>query len=212
MKLKVNQKEYWNNFYNNFKIKKPSNFARFFLKKIRRKSSIIADIGSGNGRDSFYFIKKKYTTISIDSCKKTIVENQKSNIGNFYLIDFCSKKIKNNIFLKRKKVHYIYARFFIHTINDYDEKIFFKNAIWFLKKKGQIFLEFRSTKDPLMNKGKKIGIYERLTSHYRRFINVDHFIKRARDNKLKIIYIKESNRFAVFKKDKPHICRIILSK
>ena len=36
-----------------------------------------------------------------------------------------------------------------------------------------IFLEFRTSLDPLAKKGKKISQYERIFGHYRRFINVD---------------------------------------
>ena len=75
-----------------------------------------------------------------------------------------------------------------------------------------IFLEFRTTKDPLFNKGKKISKYERITSHYRRFIDVKEFLTRVVKYNFKISYIKQSFSFAVFKNDKPHICRLILQK
>ena len=61
-----------------------------------------------------------------------------------------------------------------------------------------------------MLEGKYISKYERYTDHYRRFINVDSFIKRMKKKKIDILFLKTSNKFAVFKKDKPHICRVIL--
>ena len=45
------------------------------------------------------------------------------------------------------------------------------------KKESKIYLEFRTDKDPLIKKGKKISKYERYTDHYRRFINIDTFKK-----------------------------------
>ena len=52
---------YWNNYYGNVKILKESSFARFIMKFIgkNRKEKKIIDIGCGNGRDSFYFYRKK---------------------------------------------------------------------------------------------------------------------------------------------------------
>ena len=63
-----------------------------------------------------------------------------------------------------------------------------------------------------MKKGKKISTYERITDHYRRFIHVNELIDRIKKYKLKIQYIKQSNKFAVFKNDKPHICRLVIFK
>ena len=48
---------YWNNFYKKFNIKKNSNFSDFILKKINKKKKLL-EIGCGNGRDTFFFLKK----------------------------------------------------------------------------------------------------------------------------------------------------------
>ena len=42
-------------------------------------------------------------------------------------------------------------------------------------KDGKVMLEFRTTKDPTMRLGKKISLSERISTHYRRFIDVDQF-------------------------------------
>ena len=50
---------YWNNFYGDKKKFRESSFARFVLKKIKNKKNFkIIDIGCGNGRDSFFLVKK----------------------------------------------------------------------------------------------------------------------------------------------------------
>ena len=73
-----------------------------------------------------------------------------------------------------------------------------------------ICLEFRTTKDKLMKKGKKISKYERITDHYRRFININDFIKKIKKYNFEIIEIKQGINFSKFGSDNPHICRLIL--
>jgi len=60
-----------------------------------------------------------------------------------------------------------------------------------------------------MRKGKKISRYERLTDHYRRFINVKEFIKKIEKNNFEIIEIKQGINLSKFGSDNPHICRLI---
>ena len=62
-----------------------------------------------------------------------------------------------------------------------------------------------------MSQGEYLSKYERFTDHYRRFINVDSFKKRIEKRKFKILFLKTSNKFAIFKDDKPEVCRVILS-
>ena len=70
-------------------------------------------------------------------------------------------------------------------------------------------LEFRTTQDKLIYHGKKIGKYERITDHYRRFIDVKKFEKKLRNKKFKIIYKKQGINLSKTKNEKPHLCRLI---
>lgn len=79
-----------------------------------------------------------------------------------------------------------------------------------MKKNCFIYLEFRTIKDPTIKKGIKISENERLSDHYRRFINLECFKKTIVKHKLKIIYLKQSNRYSVYKNQKPHLARVIL--
>ena len=57
---KKNNKDFWNKFYKkNLAVNRPSNFAVFILKFLKKYKSTIIDIGCGNGRDLLYFKKKK---------------------------------------------------------------------------------------------------------------------------------------------------------
>ena len=199
---------YWENFYKKFDLKKPSNFAKFVLKKIKKKKHLL-EIGCGNARDTFFFIKNDIKCIAYDTSIEAINRNKKKYKKIFYLKNICSIKYKP----KKNSIDYIYARFFLHAINEKEEDIFFFNSKNLLKKNGTIFLEFRTTKDSLMKKGKKISRYERITDHYRRFINTKKLITYLKKKyNFKIIFYKTSNKYAIYKKEKPNICRLIIKK
>jgi SAM-dependent methyltransferase len=197
---------YWNNFYKNFLLKKESSFARYVFKKIKyKKRAKILDIACGNGRDTFFFLNKGFDIKGLDISKTAIKINKKFYPNNFFLKNICSKK-----FYIQKKYDFIYCRFFLHTINENDEDIFFKNLKKISDKKTIIFLEFRTTKDPLMKKGLLISKNERFFTHYRRFINTKNLVKKIMILNFNILKISASFNYALFDKQRPHICRLII--
>ena len=199
---------YWNSFYKKFNLKKPSLFARFVLKKIK-KNSLLLEVGYSNVRDTFFFLKNKIKCTAYDISKTAINKNRKLYNKVFYNKNICKKKNKVN----QNHFDYIYARFFLHAINENEQKYFFLNSYNMLKKNGLLCLEFRTINDDLFKKGKKISHNERITDHYRRFIDPPDLLKELKINfTFKVIYCKSSTRFAIFNKQKPHVCRLILKK
>lgn len=204
-------KNYWDLFYKKSPSLKPSSFAKFLVLKNIKKKPLLLDIGCGNGRDTFFFIKNNFKCIAVDISKKAICENNKKLKNIFFNFDFC----KNNFIKKSKikgKFDYIYARFFIHTIDLKYEAAFLRNVKKISSKKTKIFLEFRTINDPFYKNGNKISKYERVTDHYRRFIDHKEFIKRCETTGFKVTFCKLGYNFANYKGEKPHICRIILVK
>ena len=207
-------KKYWNSYYD-FKNhnNKPSNFALFINKKYINKDTILLDVGSGDGRDAFYFNKKAKYVVGIDKSNVVIKKNKlKAKKLNLKKINF--KNISSNRLIKinNKKINFIYARFFLHAINEKNENIFLKSLIKNFNSGILIALEFRTTKDRLMKKGKKLSKYERLTSHYRRFINFKKFEKKIKKLNFNIVYKKLGINLSKSPNDNPHLCRIIFSR
>tara|TARA_B100000427_G_C15511454_1_gene596392 strand:+ start:88 stop:708 length:621 start_codon:yes stop_codon:yes gene_type:complete len=200
---------HWNKFYKKFKLLKPSNFSKFIFRKLKNFKTIF-DIGCGNGRDTIFFLSKNKKCYGVDNCSQAIKLNKKKYKQAFHKFNFCSDKT----LLKKIKIRpdLIYARFFIHSINVKQENIFLKNCFKLLKKKGKVALEFRTIKDPLMKKGKKLSYNERIYTHYRRFIDTKFLKEKIIKNNFKIIYSKESFNFAKFSNERPHIARIIFQK
>jgi len=204
---------YWNNYYNSKDINnKPSNFAKFIKKKYIKKKTTLLDVGAGDGRDSFYFLNQAKYIFAIDQSDVVINKNKlktkRLSLKNILFKRLPSNKLKT---LHNKKIDIIYARFFLHAINEANENKFLS----IIKKdfKGSIIiaLEFRTTKDVLRKKGKKISINERVTDHYRRFIDINNFKKKLEKMKFKILYTKSGINLSKSPNDNPHLCRIVFS-
>ena len=213
MKYRISKKYYWDKVYSKVKkTKKPSTFAKFCLKKYikNQKNKRLLDIGCGDGRDTIYFSKKIDST-GIDKSNAAIkfLQNKYSTKKR---ISFLRINLNNLNFSKLKEYDYVYMRFLFHAINSVSENNLLNN-LRSSKKKNCIFMaEFRSDKDPLMKKGKKISFNERFTDHYRRFINFGKFIDTLKKKSYKIIYHCEKSGLSVTKHDNPVLCRIIFKK
>ncbi len=206
--MNIKNKKYWDKFYKNFKIEKESKFANFVYKKLLKinKKIDMLDVGCGNGRDTIFFIKKRINVTGLDQ-SNVIYSNKKIFRDNFIRKNICKKN-----FNLKKKFNIIYARFFIHAINYLDQKILMTNLNKVTQKKSLFFFEFRTTKDPLMKKGKRLSQNERFDGHYRRFIDEAKLRKELKQLGYKILFLKSSYKFAIFRKQKPNICRIIFTK
>ena len=163
----------------------------------------------------FFFANKKFDVTSLDksdiAVKNNLIYKEKYRYKN---IDFIRSDINKKSILKRKKYDYIYLRFFVHTITHLSQRKLFQLLNRISKKRTSlIMLEFRTINDRLMKKGKIISKYERVNNHYRRFINTKDFIKEFMSTiKCKIIYFHEGKGMSIFKKDNPHLCRLIFKK
>ena len=214
LRLKSNNKIYWNKYYNSKNNNnKPSNFALFVNKNYIKKNTFLIDVGAGDGRDSFYLRKKAKHVYSIDqsniAIKKNKLKTRRLGFKNVTFKNLSSNHLKK---IANKKVNFIYARFFIHAINEVNEDIFLKSIKKNFGSNTLVSLEFRTTKDNLMKKGKKLSKYERLTDHYRRFIDTKKFVNKLKKMNFKIIYKKTSINLSKTKNDNPHLCRIIFCK
>tara|TARA_B100000795_G_scaffold110255_1_gene81394 strand:- start:420 stop:1061 length:642 start_codon:yes stop_codon:yes gene_type:complete len=207
-------KIYWNKYYNSRdNNNKPSNFALFITKKFIKKQTFLLDVGSGDGRDSFYHRKKANYVFGIDLSNVAIEKNKlKARRLGLKNITFKNLSSDNLIKISNKKINFIYARFFLHAINETNENKFLKSIIKNFNKDTIIALEFRTIKDVLMKKGKKITKYERLTDHYRRFIDVKKFEQKLLKMNFKIIYKKLGINLSKSPNDNPHLCRIVFSR
>ncbi len=213
---RFNTNQYWNKYYNKKKKQKASNFAVFIFKKfieknIKKNSHLkLVDIGCGDGRDSFYFSKKKIETIGIDASRNAI-KNNKKKIEKKTKISFFIKDVKKHTI--NMKFDFIYIRFFLHAINLKVEKKLLQLIQRISKKKTLIFFEYRTKEDPIFKKGKKLNSNDHFYGHYRRMIDPKNFKKKFIKNlQYKSVYFKVSSKFAVKGNERPIVCRNVFEK
>ena len=212
--MNIKNNNYWDDYYNskehNFN---PSSFALLVAKKFIKKDSYVLEVGSGDGRDTFYLRKNAKSVLSVDLSSIVIKKNKlKSKRLGYKNIKFKNLSSSDLHKIQNKNINFIYARFFIHSINEISENNFLKILSTKFKDSTLIALEFRTIKDVLMKKGKKISKYERLTDHYRRFIDPKKFEKKLQNLKFKILYKKFGINLSKTPNDNPHLCRIIFTK
>lgn len=208
---------YWDAFYEkNTDLQEPSSFAVFclinFLKDYPNKS--IIEFGCGNGRDSFYFALNNISVIAIDCSTKAIETNNLALASNNIeeKLQFYEGEFEDLIESFKDQFSIVYSRFTMHAVNQQAENKIMNKAFEFLPTGGLFMLEFRTINDPLMKKGKAISDTERLTTHYRRFIDATEFVQKCAKIGFKLKYFIEQDNLSVYKEDNPVLARIVLTK
>lgn len=203
-------KEYWDGFYSKDQAPRtPSSFAEFCKQKYIEDDKTIFEIGCGNGRDTFYFAKTN-SAIAIDA-SDTVIEKNKLHARQLGLenIEFVSGFFGETESVTNKCVDYFYSRFVLHAMDEYFENSVIALASKMLISGGLFLAEFRTTKDPLSQQGVAIGQNERITDHYRRFIDAGTIVSKLGAAGFEILYSVESNGLAIYKDDDPVVARII---
>ncbi len=204
---------YWDAYY----VKRrapinPSSFAIFCHENFFDNHSRVLEFGCGNGRDAFYFSKKHRVT-GIDQSSVVIQANrQRTSDESILSMDFLQGKFGDDIPGLPDAVDVVYGRFVIHAMPFEDEVRALQCAATLLMPGGRLFLEFRTDKDPLMQKGQVVGANERVTDHYRRFINFDAFCERLPTYGFSIDFCLERSGLAKHGDDDPTVGRVIAKK
>jgi len=216
-------KKYWDNYYkNNYVELKESDFAKFCIKKLKKKKiKHIIDVGSGNFRDSIFFLRNNYNVTALDINNEAYKKNLRKLKKFNKKFRFISDKVQNiNKYKFNRKVDAIYARFFIHTISDNAEYQFLKWCHTSLKSNCFLLIETRIILDKEIvkysTKACSNYTYEFEKGHFRRLIDPDKFAKRIINLGFKIRYLNISRNFSKIKLnnkvDNPILLRMILSK
>ena len=204
---------YWDAYYEKRRAPiNPSSFAIFCNENFFGNHSRVLEFGCGNGRDAFYFSKRHRVT-GVDQSPVVIKANrQRASDEGILSIDFLEGKFGDDIPGLPDAVDAVYGRFVMHAMPLEDEVRALNYAAKLLTPGGRLFLEFRTDKDPLMQKGTVVGNNERITDHYRRFINFDAFCTRLVTYGFSIDFWLERSGLAKHGDDDPIVGRIIAKK
>ncbi len=208
-------KDYWENYYIKHgldpTIKQPSSFAIFvqerYLKNVQKN---ILEIGSGNGRDAIFFAEHKHNIVAVDQSHSAISIAKKIKYNS--KIKFLEDDFVKMNYEKFQNIDAVYSRFTLHAIKQKECEIVLTKVYNILKNNGLFMIEARSTKDPLCGVGKKVGKYEYITTHYRRFIDSNQFVKKLLNLGFKLCFFTEENNLSIVRKDNPYLIRVILQK
>ena len=204
---------YWDSYYQKRKAPiNPSSYALFCNENYLDRHCHILEFGCGNGRDSFYFAKTHRVT-AIDESMVVVEANRTRAMQEGVLsLAFLHGEFGSAILGLPNEVDAVYGRFVIHAMPEDSEKRALQESWRLLKNGGKLFLEFRTTRDPLMAKGTQIGESERVTDHYRRFIDFNQFCLKLSSLGFSLDFAVEKKGLAAHGSDDPIVGRIVATK
>lgn len=203
---------HWDTYYRSRSVPDlPSQFAVFVLNEFR--PAAVVDVGCGSGRDALFFASQGIPTLGVDA-SASAVELCSSKAGPALNATFRQADIKQPDFVAivedglsardTKGALLVYARFFIHAIDDEAERTLLRGVSHLLGRHGGVFAaEFRTTRDKSMTKV--------TPDHYRRFVNPADFAAEALQAGLRTTYFVEGFGLAKYKEDDAHVARFLLA-
>lgn len=212
---------FWQDFYvKQHNLSQPSPFACWVLAQYLQQPKRIVEIGCGNGRDSFVFAHQQHDVLAFDACDIAIEKNQQqamtSGLSNkLFFMQYDLDKIEQLPVAQAQWIQsadVFYSRFVFHAFSERIEDKILSFMTLHLPKNALMVHEFRTNKDPLMMKGEVISAHERMTDHYRRFIDTRAFRNKIAALGWKEEYFEESTGLAVFGDEDPVVARCVFKK
>lgn len=208
--------DYWNSFYagkNLSFLALPSQFATFALGEILTgdwggdRIDGVIEFGCGNGRDSHFFSSYGLEVLAIDASVEAIEICQARN--QYVNASFLSRRATESgpdieAFLVGKKKIAVYARFFMHAINDEDQQEFLRILGRNLPEGCPLFFEYRTLADAEQEK-----IFG---DHYRRYLDHEKTLLSIEDAGFSVIYEVEGRGLAKYKDEDAKVGRCLAVK
>ena len=202
---------YWDRYYLTTSPKFiPSQFAAMTLSEMWDFDNFI-DCGCGNGRDSIFFASHGKNVLSIDNSSAALeqasFECRRRNLSRVQTqqLDFSSLTekclTKYNSMLERCVV---YARFFLHSLDEQTERRFFDQMSSAIGKGSMICAEFRTKIDSQLPK--------KAAPHFRRYIDPYDLVQKIDPANLRLKYMNVGFGLAKFQEEDAHVARVYLEK
>lgn len=204
---------YWDEFYRSeaTNLAAPSQFAVFCHGELPVGPPIV-DIGCGSGRDALFFASQGRRVTGVDQSLAAIEHCRVQAAKNRLPASFVCSEISdadltaqiNRTNSDVKGGSHVYARFFVHAINEEAEQHFLSTAALLCNNAGLLAVEFRTLRDAMQTK--------MTGAHYRRFIDPLVFSHVASGHGFRLDYFVEGFGYAKYGSDDAHVARCILSR
>jgi adenylylsulfate kinase-like enzyme/SAM-dependent methyltransferase len=205
--------QYWDSYYKKRKAPiNPSSFALFCNENYLANHCHVLEFGCGNGRDAFYFAKTHRVTAIDESRVVVEVSRTRATQESVLNLDFLHGEFGCEVPGLPNEVDAVYGRFVIHAMPEDAEARALRESWRLLRNGGRLFLEFRTTRDPLMSEGTQLGRVERITDHYRRFIEFDELCTKLSRLGFSLDLAIEKKGLAINGSDDPVVGRIVATK
>ena len=206
----MDESQCWNEFYSGKSASElviPSQFAAFVASEYLTHHDCLVDLGCGTGRDSAFFQGIGIDTLGVDA-SPTAIERCSKLYGPTNAKFLCapisetglSEKIKSLLAPHARPL--LYARFFLHAIDEEAQTKFLELTRKIVGDNGRLAVEFRTERDQQQLKV--------TPSHYRRYIDPLSFAVEANLHNFRVVYFVEGFGYAKYREDDAHVARFIL--
>lgn len=210
--------EYWQQYYAQHSSVSPpdypSQFASFML-GLNRPVDLVVDLGCGSGRDALFFAQQGLQVVGLDYADVALQDDRarahrkgledrlrflRCDVTDFGEVEPVLSVIED---MRQGGRVAVYSRFFFHAIDEEAEGAALGLVKRLLHGAGDFAaFEFRTEHDQWR---------EKVTpEHYRRYINVERFVKRAQEEfALACVYRTEGLGYSLFGADDAHVARLV---
>lgn len=202
--------DYWDNYYANTEAIQrplPSQFAAFVAGELNESHRLI-EFGCGSGRDSMFFSLHGHSVVGIDASERAVKHCTELAAALSLDATFEVAAIDDSDLASRfpatKTSTVLYARFFLHAINDDEERAFLRLASELTSTGDKLAVEYRTVRD-----SSNVKVTD---AHYRRFVEPAAFQAEASEFGFDVIYAVEGYGLAKYKKDDAYVARCILKR
>jgi SAM-dependent methyltransferase len=209
------ESQYWNDFYaNKFDlIGVPSQFC-VMLATEADKSRPIVEFGCGNGRDSIYLARQGFKVFATDLSAEAISHNSEKEGGPEKNMDFnvCDVSVPEDVQAVVNKARgeqggklNLYNRFFLHSLDDEQERVFLTALASATLPGDCLYMEFRCSLDAKLDKLFK--------GHFRRYVDTGKLVTMLEEKlEFNVTYETTGQGMAKYKHEDPFVSRIIAER
>lgn len=206
----MTEAEYWNEFYAGKTASElviPSQFAAFVASEYGAAHDALIDVGCGTGRDTAFFQRVGFPVVGLDASQEAVSRcqaNTQDQNAQFLCASVAEPDLANRVrkLIAPARSPLVYARFFLHAVNDEVETQFLRFASDIIGADGIVAVEFRTVRDKAQAKV--------TPSHYRRYIDPMAFAEKVGQAGCRVSYFVEGFGYAKYREDDAHVARFIL--